>query len=539
MQCNLMGKAYGLLCHQFVQVKDGGAGVFFHKLKKLMNSLLLYVAAPLAVRFDWNWQAAYISIGNKNMRYLKKLCGQKNSQTKSIQAVADKTIRCFKKVIERNPDLNSIQEWAHASRALQSLYFLQGNMLQLDEIVQLDADVRGRLIKRHQLDSLNMEFIPLNLALGSIGVYEHLESHIKAGILGISQQKKVILLLNPQIRANNPHYLKYWHKYITVITDPALIQILSPFAAQLTIPLASYMVLNKKISKSFLTLGTVREQWNSEGRLPLLTISDEDYELGWECLKSFGIGRGDWFVCLHVRESGWRGDNTAVEDFRNADIDTYQSAIEEITKAGGWVVRMGNTGMKPLPKAPRVIDYANCSLKSDAMDIFLCAQCRFFIGTSSGLYTLAMAFGVPVVMTNLLPACAMYYLTSKDLFIPRLCKLKGSQGYLDFKELLSPPIGTAITQSIYDARNIGVIANEADDIKAVVSEMLERSSGNITYGQEDERLQKVLRDMTLDCGHQYGEENIIINARMGRHFLRKHAGLLSFKEKHELNGVSR
>ena len=48
-----------------------------------------------------------------------------------------------------------------------------------------------------------------------------------------------------------------------------------------------------------------------------------------------------------------------------------------------------------------MIDYACSDLRSDWMDIFLCAQCRFFIGCQSGLSAVPSVFGVPVVMTDL------------------------------------------------------------------------------------------------------------------------------------------
>ena len=59
----------------------------------------------------------------------------------------------------------------------------------------------------------------------------------------------------------------------------------------------------------------------------------------------------DWFVCIHIRE---REDGS----FRNSKIKLYIDAIHEITRRGGWVVRIGNNHSIPLPNMERVIDYS-------------------------------------------------------------------------------------------------------------------------------------------------------------------------------------
>lgn len=148
------------------------------------------------------------------------------------------------------------------------------------------------------------------------------------------------------------------------------------------------------------------------------------------------------------------------------------------------------------------------------------------IGTSSGMCVIASAFGIPLVMTNVLPAYGVYHFTSKDLFIPRLCFSKNKEDHLNFFELMSPPVSTATGQSHFDNRNIHIIENKADEIKALVEEMLEKCTGTLQYSEEDEILQKRFRKVTADCGKLYGDLNIVSQARIGRGFLRKHAGLL-------------
>lgn len=505
----------------------------FQKVKRLFWLFLMNFFAPLTVHFGLNWPKAYNFLGKENLKKLKKLRFQTNPNQAAIERMEAQTIEYLCQVISRDPKSVGEQDWINASRGLGALYFLSGKMKETNELFEKEAHLRHKIIKAHQLDDLEIEFIPRYLAVGSIGNYEHLEMYVKAQMLGLQPAKKLIWLIDPHTRINNLCYVNYWKRYITIISDPLLIEKLEPLEEQLTIPLNAYMSLQGKIHKSFLALGIVREQWIKEKHPPILTLSDEDYQRGWQTLKSFGIKQDDWFACLHVRERGFKDNNSPADDFRNANIDTYTLAIKTITDAGGWVIRMGDPTMKPLPPMPRVIDYAHSGVKSDWMDVFLCAQCRFFIGTSSGLFIFAMTFGSPIVATNFLPTCCAYYLTSKDLFISRICRFKESNRYLNFSELFSPLLGTAALQSIYDFKSIEIEENTEEEIRDLVEEMLERCNGHLPYNKDDEELQSRFKKVTSECGKNYGPENAFINARIGRSFLRQYTALLQSPAKVE------
>lgn len=525
-----MTKYISFINRQINQICEGGLHVLYKKVKKLSWLLFMNIFALLAVWLKADWPKAYGFVGKKNIKRLKKLYTQANPDELAIKRTGDLVIRYFKTIADRDPVPVDVQDWIEASRILEGMYFFTGEINKMNAVLQKTAEVQRDIAKAYQFDDLGIEFLSEFLAVGSIGTYEFLDTHVKSGILGLRPSKKMILLVNPKASVNNPCYLNYWRRYITIISDPRLIRTLSPLQKRFEVPLNSYMTLNGKTYKSFLALGIIREQWIKDKRKPILTISDEDYARGWQCLKSFGMRQGDWFVCLHVREGGWKDKNSLVENFRNANIQTYIPAIKAVTDAGGWVVRMGDSTMEPLPEMPKVIDYAHSDEKSDWMDVFLCAQSRFFVGTSSGLFIFAITFGTPIVATNFMPTCCAYYLTSADLFIPRACKFKREDRFLNFNELFSPKIGTAAVQSRYDQEDIEIIENSEEEIKSLVGEMLRKCDGNLKYSEEDEGLQGLFRSVTLDCGKLYGEEGAVVNARIGKEFLRKHAALLPSRE---------
>ncbi len=526
-QNKIFKSAGSFLGRQLLQIREEGLGIILHKAGKLFKLLSLRLFAPLAVSFKMDWPSAYHFIGSWYSRRYKELLGQysgKKDFLKKIAAMENKAIISFERYVARKPELSEISSWVNAHMALFSMS-LQSNGRYKKGAYQKIADTVHEIIKNHQLDQLDIEFIPRGIPIGSIGIYENLDTYIKAGSLGLRPGKKLIVLLDPKSKVNNPAYLSYWSRYVTIISDPFLIQALSPLERSLTVPIAFYMPFSEKALSSPFALGMVRKKWDMEKRRPLLTISDEHYQRGWDSLKSFGVPQGAWFVCLHVREAGWNDDNYSGK-FRNADIKTFSSAIQAVVDAGGWVIRMGDPGMMPLPKMDQVIDYAHSKMKSDWMDIFLCSQCRFVIGTSSGVYTIPSIFGVPAVLTNLMPSAVMYQLSSRDIFIPRICRRSGDNRLLSFAELIAPPFAEAFTQHQYDSMGIEVIENTPEELKDVTLEMLARFEDTLKYSEKEEYFQEQFNSLAANCGEMYGDKDIALNARIGRDFLRKYASLL-------------
>jgi len=516
-----------MLKDQIIQIRSGGLCILWRKVKKTGNFLFMNMAAPIAVFFKMDWPQAYDFLVDTFLKRIRKLRLQPDANKLLIDKLTAKSICYLEKNINRNPNLLTLPAWTKRHLMLASMYRITNKFKKSLNIYERVVEGQRNIAKRHQLNELGIEFVPRNIPEGSIGVYEYLEMNIKARMLDLYPKKKMILLVPPNAVVNNPCYLKYWSKYLTVISDPELIQKLAPLEALLMTPVYSFIHFRGKLYWSSLSQGTIREQWVQDNQSPFFTLTNEDHERGWNCLRSLGLPKDAWFVTLHVRESGWRDGHSREEDFRNADIKTYFPAIKTITDAGGWVIRIGDPGMSKLPSMPQVIDYAHSEVKSDWMDIFLCAQCRFMIGTSSGMCVVASSFGVPLVMTNLLPAYGVYHFTSRDVYLLRLCFSEKEGRYLSFSELISPPAGTATFQSHYDNRNLRVVENSSEEIKALVEEMLEKQDGILKYSEEDEILQKHFRKTTEECGKDYGDLNLVSNARIGRKFLHDHAELLS------------
>ncbi|MEG3969487.1 TIGR04372 family glycosyltransferase [Microcoleus sp. T2B6] len=399
-------------------------------------------------------------------------------------------------------------------------YYL-GNCGKIDEAVNIFEEYyqkQRKLAELHGVDKLGIRFVDPHNAASAIGHTGLLDYYVKMSLLGWRPPHRAILLTPPNHTIANSHYLKYWQRYVQIISEPSQVARLS----QVVRYLSDFFFATPTADKTLLYFQAetaVQKQWEAEGRGPLLTLSDADSERGRRTLESLGMPKNAWFVCLHVRESGYHESLAAIKACHNADIDTYRLAIETIVKRGGWVVRLGDSSMTPLPPIEGVIDYACSSAKSEWMDVFLCASGRFFLGSTSGLCYVPASFGVPCALTNW--ACmGIQSPYGKDIFIPKLYWSETLERYLTLEEAMSAPYGPVNNSRLLSALGVRLADNAPEEIRDLTVEMLARLEGTIHCEASDDLLQAQFFELRNSC-QAYG------NCRIGIEFLRKYAGLLS------------
>ena len=197
----------------------------------------------------------------------------------------------------------------------------------------------------------------------------------------------------------------------------------------------------------------VSEWWEKEGIGDISVIHSYQAELeSIDNLKrSLGMLESDWYVCLHVRESGFRSDKGR-RDYRNSNINNYIKAISEITSRGGWVIRMGDNTMLRLPKMERVVDYPFTRYKSDLNDLLLIKYCFFYLGTQSGILDVANLFLKNVLLTNMVHwgAAGLHGTSGRGILKHWYCKDR--KKYISFEELFSTGEGfVCYEHSIWDS----------------------------------------------------------------------------------------
>ena len=212
--------------------------------------------------------------------------------------------------------------------------------------------------------------------------------------------------------------------------------------------------------------------WDTQlGRSLEIRLSREKLTAAEELRQRLGLPINAWFVCLHVREPGYWNDEASGAP-RNANIYNYIEAIKEITRRGGWVVRMGDSTMKRLPNMDRVIDYPFTPEKCALMDVYLIHECRLYIGMHSGILDVATLFQRPTIMTNL-PAWLFGFPQKKgDIALFKHVFSKKRRRFLSVKEwLFEPWIATAPNPS---QEEYVYHENNAEELKQVVCEYFDR-----------------------------------------------------------------
>jgi len=223
-----------------------------------------------------------------------------------------------------------------------------------------------------------------------------------------------------------------------------------------------------------------------------IDISDHKNKIARRLLSEIGIDFSTWYVCLHVRESGYKND-PGRREYRNSSIYNYIPAIKVITDAGGVVVRIGDSTVTPLPELPNVIDYPFSLKKSPLLDLYLIKHCRFFLGTDSGPDAVADLFLKDILFTNMPHWMMLYPLRKKNRGIHKHVYSKAHGRYLTFHEALSDDYKMQyIFKSIDD--NYELTENTPEDIEMAVSEYLHCLDSNdfsLSKSQLDVNMRRV------------------------------------------------
>ena len=336
---------------------------------------------------------------------------------------------------------------------------------------------------------------------------------LKEEILGLHPHYNAIVI-SPSHLISNPALVRYFRAKITFITNPLLGFLMRPFSRtpELQFDVTKYAQIINGTS----TAPIIHKKWGN--RNPLWQLTAVDQVSGYETLEALGVPEGAWFVCVVCREYGYQ--KWAIQNYRDVDIENYIPAMQTIVKKGGYVLRMGDPSMRNIPKIPGIIDYCHSPLRSDWMDIFLCAKCKFFLG-STGISWVSSIFGVPVASANLAPLSAVLYMRPGDIAIPKLYWSTKENRYLTFEEILTDPMGDFRFAQLYEKAGIDLVQNSPDEIRDLAIEMLDQIESRITYSEEDEMLQSEFVSLMKPGHFTYGSA-----ARCGRDFLRKYRHLL-------------
>lgn len=233
--------------------------------------------------------------------------------------------------------------------------------------------------------------------------------------------------------------------------------------------------------------------------MPALSFIIEEEQKAREILKDMGIQENDWFVGIFSRdnlyldtiEPDFTKSKPRYHEYRDGNIDMYIDAVKFIIDKGGFVVRLGKIQAKKMNfRHPRFIDYSFSEFKSDFMDIYLNAKCKFILTSPSGATDVARIFDTPYCGVNSMPIDHAPF-NKNAIFIPKKLKKRDTGKYLSLTSYLDlltsapDPFGASLKTSFYDKNNIEIIDNSSKEILDITKEMFDRLNGTFVETQCD------------------------------------------------------
>lgn len=216
-----------------------------------------------------------------------------------------------------------------------------------------------------------------------------------------------------------------------------------------------------------------------KNKTPFLSFTPKEIEEAHFQMKRLGIEENARYICLAIRDSVYLKQlypkkNWSYHNHRDADIQTYKKAAIYLAEKGYTVLRMGKHVDKAFDvQHPNIIDYATHPLRSDFMDVFLCATCVFCISSGMGLDAIPQIFRKPILLTNMSPIIGQLPLSYPyTLFIPKLLKSKCTNAFLtatEMKEVLCSISHDALAE--FAQRDLLLVANTDEQLLEVVQQM--------------------------------------------------------------------
>jgi putative glycosyltransferase (TIGR04372 family) len=252
--------------------------------------------------------------------------------------------------------------------------------------------------------------------------------------------------------------------------------------------------------------------------------AEEGAEARRQC-RELGVDPDAPFVSVLGRDPSYLahiGEPTDNDSYRNVDIGTFIPAMEYLADTH-QVLRMGSVVRDRLhTRHPRIIDYSLSGKRSELLDVYLSARCRFFFSCGTGLDSIAACcFRLPVLYVDYIPFDYASQLKPGAIFIPKKFWNTREDRYVTLSEILESEIKTLYTPGKLTPLDIAVHDNTPGEILEATKEMVARLDGTWQDADGDEERQA--RFWAL-----YREKvgNFKCEARIGASFLRENPSWL-------------
>ena len=153
-----------------------------------------------------------------------------------------------------------------------------------------------------------------------------------------------------------------------------------------------------------------RDVHNLLERSPIhLSFTEKETEQGKKELLKMGLKEKDKYILIMNRTQRYLDEflpgkmDLSHNSFRNSNINDLMPAAEMLAAKGNTIIRFGQkVGDLMKTSNPKIMEYDHIGFRTDLLDIYLSANCRYIIGSSDtgGLAVAGWNFRKPMVNVN-------------------------------------------------------------------------------------------------------------------------------------------
>ena len=230
---------------------------------------------------------------------------------------------------------------------------------------------------------------------------------------------------------------------------------------------------------------------------PQILFSRNEIASGTKFLDQFELDLNDKFVCLNVRDNEYAGETFGTKFYRHANrnskIQSYVEAAETLAKLGYTVFRMGSLVSEPIiSNNTKVVDYATNGMRSEFLDLFLGAHCKFAVVTNAGWSNVPIIFKRPILFVNSVPVVERHTIATPAIIYPKRVMEVSSGKMLSIKELCDRDL--LFTNHVLEFESQGCKFEDlsSEDLVKAVTEMVARVEGQFVPTDQESLLQEKL-----------------------------------------------
>ena len=256
---------------------------------------------------------------------------------------------------------------------------------------------------------------------------------------------------------------------------------------------------------------------------PSINFNNEEMKYGFNQLEIMGIPKNSKIVCLNCRDGAYKNDSINFDrhSYRNNNIENFLLCIEELTKRGFFVIRMGlKTESKLKLENNKVLDYSNSKYRTDFMDVFIGSICEFCISTGSGFDGIPTIFRRPILYINFVPYYHIHLEYKNSICIFKHHYLEKEKRFMHPYEIMKHECMYFEDSIKFKTDNIKLVENSPEEIKEATIEMIEQLNNNFSNVKKNEDQQasfwkKFPTALKINKKRYYGS----IESQIGSNFL--------------------